>query len=161
MEEEQDDLSRVRAAFPGEILEAGTPFGDATIVVRPAALIPLMEALRLAPYEYALLLDLTVVDYPDRPERFEIVYHLLSIPRNRKIRVKLSVPESAPVVASLTGLWKNADWLEREAFDMFGVRFEGHPYLRRLFMYDGFEGYPLRKDYGLRHRQPLIPLRKP
>jgi NADH-quinone oxidoreductase subunit C len=108
-----------------------------------------------------MLLDLTVVDYPDRPERFELVYHLLSIPRNRRIRIKLSVPESASVVASLTGIWKNAEWLEREAFDMFGVRFEGHPYMKRLFMYDGFEGHPLRKDYGLRHRQPPIPLRKP
>jgi NADH-quinone oxidoreductase subunit C len=160
MEEEKDVLSSLRAAYPGDVLEAGAPFGDETIVIRPAALPAIMAALRQSPYEFTMLLDLTVVDYPDRPERFEVVYHLLSIPRNRRIRIKLSVPESAPVVASLTGLWKNAEWLEREAFDMFGVRFEGHPYLRRIFMYDGFEGHPLRKDYGLRHRQPRIPLRK-
>jgi NADH-quinone oxidoreductase subunit C len=149
MEEEKDVLSSLRAAYPGDVLEAGAPFGDETIVIRPAALPAIMAALRQSPYEFTMLLDLTVVDYPDRPERFEVVYHLLSIPRNRRIRIKLSVPESAPVVASLTGLWKNAEWLEREAFDMFGVRFEGHPYLRRIFM-----------DYGLRHRQPRIPLRK-
>jgi len=158
--EEKDVLSSLRGAYPGDVLEAGAPFGDETIVIRPAALPAIMGALRQSPYEFTMLLDLTVVDYPDRPERFEVVYHLLSIPRNRRIRIKLSVPESAPVVASLTGLWKNAEWLEREAFDMFGVRFEGHPYLRRIFMYDGFEGHPLRKDYGLRHRQPRIPLRK-
>ena len=159
--EEKDDLSALRAAWPGDIVDAGAPFGDMTIVIRPAALLAVMGALRAAPYSYTMLLDLTVVDYPDRPERFELVYHLLSIPRNRRIRIKLSVPESASVVASLTGIWKNAEWLEREAFDMFGVRFEGHPYMKRLFMYDGFEGHPLRKDYGLLHRQPPIPLRKP
>jgi NADH-quinone oxidoreductase subunit C len=158
--EEKDVLTALRAAFPGDVLEAGTPFGDATIVIRPGALLAILGALRASPYDFTMLLDLTVVDYPGRPERFEIVYHLLSIPRNRRIRIKLSVPESEPVVGSLTGMWKNAEWLEREAFDMFGVRFEGHPNLQRLFMYDGFEGYPLRKDYAVRHRQPRIPLRK-
>jgi NADH-quinone oxidoreductase subunit C len=120
-----------------------------------------MDVLRAAPHDFTMLLDLTVVDFPDRAARFEIVYHLLSISRNRRIRIKLSVGEANPAVASLTPIWKNADWLEREAYDMFGVTFEGHPYLRRLFMYDGFEGHPLRKDYGLRHRQPRLPLRKP
>jgi NADH-quinone oxidoreductase subunit C len=158
--EEKDILIGLRATFGGDVLDVSAPFGDETIVIRSAALLAIMGALRRSPYEFTMLLDLTVVDYPDRAERFEIVYHLLSIPRNRRIRIKLSVAESDPVVASLTGLWKNADWLECEAYDMFGVRFVGHPYLRRLFMYDGFEGHPLRKDYGLRHRQPRIPLRK-
>jgi NADH-quinone oxidoreductase subunit C len=159
MEEQDDVLSALRTAFPAAVLGASAPYGDATIVIRPEALLPVMEALKSA-HGYVMLLDLTVVDYPDRAERFEVVYHLLSLSRNARLRVKLSVPESAPVAASLTGLWKNADWLEREAFDMFGVRFEGHPNLTRLFMYDGFEGHPLRKDYALKHRQPLIALRK-
>ena len=157
--EEKDILSALRAAFPSDVLDTAAPYGDATAVVRAAALRPVMEAL-LRSHEFTMLLDLTVVDYPDRPERFEVVYHLLSLARNARLRIKLSVPEAAPVVASLAALWKNADWLEREAFDMFGVRFEGHPNLQRLFMYDGFEGHPLRKDYAVRHRQPRIPLRK-
>jgi NADH-quinone oxidoreductase subunit C len=159
--EEKNILTGLREALADRVLDASSPFGDDTIVIRPAALREVMDVLRAGPYDFTMLLDLTVVDFPDRAERFEIVYHLLSIPRNRRIRIKLSVGEANPAVASLTPIWKNADWLEREAFDMFGVTFEGHPYLRRLFMYDGFEGHPLRKDYGLRHRQPRLPLRKP
>jgi len=157
--EEKDVLSALRAAFPAGVLDTSAPFGDETAVIRPEALLPIVDALRTS-HEYVLLLDLTVVDYPERAERFEVIYHLLSLARNKRLRIKLSVPESAPAVASLTGLWKNADWLEREAFDMFGIRFEGHPHLTRLFMYDGFEGFPLRKDYPLKHRQPRIALRK-
>ncbi len=159
--EEKNVLTGLREALADRALDASSPFGDDTIVIRPSALREVMDVLRAAPYDFTMLLDLTVVDYPDRAERFEIVYHLLSISRNRRIRIKLSVGEVNPEVASLTPIWKNADWLEREAFDMFGVTFEGHPYLRRLFMYDGFEGHPLRKDYALRHRQPRLPLRKP
>jgi len=158
--EEKDVLTGIREALADRVLEASSPFGDDTLTIRPAALREVMDALRAAPHDFTMLLDLTVVDFPDRAERFEIVYHLLSISRNRRIRIKLSVGEANPAVASLTPVWKNADWLEREAYDMFGVTFEGHPYLRRLFMYDGFEGHPLRKDYGLRHRQPRLPLRK-
>jgi NADH-quinone oxidoreductase subunit C len=158
--EEKDLLTGLRTALADRVLEASSPFGDDTLVIRPAALREVMDVLRAVPHDFAMLLDLTVVDFPDRTERFEIVYHLLSLSRNRRIRIKLSVGESNPAVASLTPVWKNADWLEREAYDMFGVTFEGHPYLRRLFMYDGFEGHPLRKDYGLRHRQPRLPLRK-
>lgn len=159
--EEKNVLTGLREALTDRVLDASSPFGDDTIVIRPSALREVMDVLRAAPYDFTMLLDLTVVDFPDRAERFEIVYHLLSISRNRRIRIKLSVGEANPAVASLTPIWKNADWLEREAFDMFGVTFEGHPYLRRLFMYDGFEGHPLRKDYALRHRQPRLPLRKP
>jgi NADH-quinone oxidoreductase subunit C len=86
-----------------------------------------------------------------------MVYHFLSLETGLRLRLKARLQGAEPVVASLTGLWKNADWLEREVFDLFGVRFEGHPDLRRLLLYDGFEGHPLRKDYALRHRQPLIP----
>lgn len=159
--EEKNVLTGLREALADRVLDVSSPFGDDTIVIRPSALREVMDVLRAAPYDFTMLLDLTVVDFPDRAERFEIVYHLLSISRNRRIRIKLSVGEANPAVASLTPIWKNADWLEREAFDMFGVTFEGHPYLRRLFMYDGFEGHPLRKDYALRHRQPRLPLRKP
>jgi NADH-quinone oxidoreductase subunit C len=107
-----------------------------------------------------MLLDLTCVDYPERAERFEMVYHLFSFTQNRRLRIKARLPEKQPAIDSLTSLWSNANWLEREVYDMFGVHFHGHPDLRRIFMYDSFEGFPLRKDYPLRKRQPLIPLRK-
>jgi NADH-quinone oxidoreductase subunit C len=89
-----------------------------------------------------------------------MVYHVFALAAKRRLRIKLSLPDDRPSVDSLAPVWKNANWLEREVYDMFGIRFEGHPDLRRLFMYDGFEGHPLRKDYPLRKRQPLIPLRK-
>ena len=107
-----------------------------------------------------MLLDLTCVDYPDREPRFEMVYHFFSLSRNQRLRIKAGLDESDLRIASLTSLWRNADWLEREVYDHFGVQIEGHPDLRRLFMYDGFEGHPLRKDYPLRRRQPLIPLKE-
>jgi NADH-quinone oxidoreductase subunit C len=90
----------------------------------------------------------------------EMVYHFFSLSRKRRLRIKTGLDESDLRIASLTSLWKNANWLEREVYDLFGVHFEGHPDLRRIFMYDGFEGHPLRKDYPLRRRQPLIPLKE-
>jgi NADH-quinone oxidoreductase subunit C len=83
-----------------------------------------------------------------------MVYHLYSLDANGRVRVKVRLPADAPLLDSLAGLWRNANWLEREVYDMFGVVFRGHPDLKRILMYDGFEGFPLRKDYPLRRRQP-------
>ena len=157
--EQEKILTALQAAFPGAVLDASGFPDEPVIVIRPADLAPVMAFLKEEPRGYAMLLDLTCVDWPDRPERFEMVYHVFSLVSSKRIRVKASLPAEAPVIASLARLWKNADWLEREVFDMFGVRFEGHPNLGRLFMYDGFEGHPLRKDYPLRRRQPRIPMR--
>ena len=93
-------------------------------------------------------MEIAGVDYPDRPERFEVVYHLLSLTKNRRIRVKVSTDEATPV-PSVTGLWPVAGWLEREVFDMYGVAFAGNPDLRRILTDYGFEGYPQRKDFPL------------
>ncbi len=157
--EEKNILDDLKKRFAEDVLEASAPFGDETIVIGKDALLEIAEFLRNPPFAFTMLLDLTCVDYPGRTDRFEMVYHLFSLSRNERIRIKLALPEEAASVASLSGLWKNADWLEREAFDMFGVRFAGHPDLRRLFMDEGFDGHPLRKDYPLRKRQPRIPLR--
>ena len=118
-----------------------------------------MTALRDAPFDYAILLDLTCVDYPRRRDgsRWSII--CFPFRRNVRLRLKASLPAANPVVDSLAGLWKNADWLEREVFDMFGVAFVGHPDLRRILMYDGFEGHPLRKSYPWRKEQPRLPLK--
>jgi len=88
--------------------------------------------------------------------RFEVVYHLYSLEWNRRIRLKIALKEGALSLDSLTGLWKAADWFEREVYDMFGVQFKGHPNLKRILMYDSFEGHPLRKDYPVNKRQPII-----
>lgn len=157
---EQDKiLAALQAALPGAVLHVSGSSDEPVLSVRPRALAAVMAFLKEDPRGFSMLLDLTCVDWPDRPERFEMVYHLFSLASSRRIRVKAALPAADPAIASLTPLWKNADWLEREVFDMFGVRFEGHPDLRRLLMYDGFEGHPLRKDYPLRKRQPRIPMR--
>jgi NADH-quinone oxidoreductase subunit C len=144
----------------GDAVEAvSDSFGDPVLTVRRGSLLSSMTALRDAPFDYAVLLDLTCVDYVAAEGRFELVYHLFSLSRNIRLRLKASLPAATPVVDSLAGLWKNADWLEREVFDMFGIAFVGHPDLRRILMYDGFEGHPLRKSYPWRKEQPRLPLK--
>ena len=156
----QETLIEVLRAALGEALESvSDSFGDPVLTVRVGSLRTVMAALRAAPFDFAVLLDLTCVDHAAGEGRFELVYHLLSLSRNVRLRVKASVDAADPAVASLVGLWKNADWLEREVYDMFGVRFEGHPYLRRLLTYEGFEGHPLRKAYPWRLAQPRIPMK--
>ena len=149
----------IRAALGPAVEAVSDSFGDPVLVLRPEAVRPALAALREAPFDFAVLLDLTCVDFAASEGRFELVYHLYSLSRNVRLRLKASVPAADPAVASLAGLWKNAEWLEREVFDMFGVRFEGHPYLRRLLTYEGFEGHPLRKSYPWRLAQPRIPLK--
>jgi NADH-quinone oxidoreductase subunit C len=110
---------------------------------------------------FDVLMDLTAVDYQKYPgredgPRFEVVYHLYSLRGNHRVRIKVRVDEDDAVVPTAVPLWPIADWLEREVWDMFGVRFEGHPNLRRLLMYEEFVGHPLRKDYPINRRQPLI-----
>jgi NADH-quinone oxidoreductase subunit C len=134
-----EDLQR---KFPDSILSMKEQFGDDII-----------------PYAFTMLLDLTCVDYIGEQERYEMVYLLFSLSHKLRLRIKSRLSEGDLNIDSLTSMFKNANWLEREAYDMFGIDFRGHPYLRRLFMYDGFEGYPLRKDYPLRKQQPKIRLR--
>jgi NADH-quinone oxidoreductase subunit C len=110
---------------------------------------------------FEMLSDLTAVDYLGRVPRFEVVYQLYSVSLNHRLRVKVPVPEEDPVVPTATGLWKSARWAEREVWDMFGVRFAGHPDLRRILMYPEFTGHPLRKDYPVERREPLVPERDP
>jgi len=110
---------------------------------------------------FDMLMDLTAVDYlkyPGREDgpRFEVVYHLYSLAHNHRVRIKTRVDEDDAVVPSAVGLWPSANWFEREVWDMFGVRFSGHPNLMRLLLYEEFVGHPLRKDYPIDRRQPLI-----
>jgi NADH-quinone oxidoreductase subunit C len=150
-------LDRLRESFPEAILEASLPQGDATAVVRPEHLFRIMEFLKKDPrLDFNILVDITAVDYADREPRFDVVYHLLSLPNRRRLRIKVRVGEGEPFLSSVCPLWACANWLEREVWDMFGIRFAGHPDLRRILLYEEFQGHPLRKDYPIQKRQPRI-----
>lgn len=152
-ETRSEDLADIRdhiEAHHGESVRSiSETFGELTIEVRRAEILPIMAFLRDDPIcKFNLLIDLCGVDYPARERRFEIVYHLLSMSHNARIRVKCTTDENTPVM-SMVSLFPNADWYEREAFDMYGISFDQHPDLRRILTDYGFEGYPLRKDFPL------------
>ena len=136
---------RLRAAFPAATL--GEHVGELTLTIPRDALIDVATRLR-DDFAYEQLIDIAGVDFPERPERFEVNYQFLSLTANRRIRVKLPADEVQPV-ASLTGLWPCADWWEREVYDLYGVLFEGHPDLRRILTDYGFSGHPFRRDFPL------------
>ncbi len=141
----------VRSRFPaGSIVPAAADAGvdQPTWTVSREVLADLAHQLRDdRETRFDLLMDIAGVDFPDRPERFESVYHLYSVPRNARLRLRVPVAESDPVLPSLVPVWNAANWAEREVYDMFGLRFTGHPNLSRLLCHEAFQGHPLRKDY--------------
>jgi NADH-quinone oxidoreductase subunit C len=144
---ESDLTSALKARFGDRITGFSTYLGQNFLVCRPDAVVPVIEHLKLdADFDY--LVDVTAVDYPNRPERFDLVYIVYSFLRNQRLRVKTQIPEGFRP-QSVVGVHLTANWLEREAFDMFGIQFEGHPDLRRILMPDEWEGHPLRKDYSI------------
>ena len=161
MAEESPRIQYLSGKFGALILGSHALHSDETVVIRREGLLAIVHSLKEAPeLEFDFLADITAVDYLGKKEpRFEVVYHLLSLRSHRRLRVKVPVPEEEPEVDSLTPLWKGANWLEREVWDMFGIRFRGHPDLRRILLYEEFRGYPLRKDYPVNQRQPLVPER--
>ncbi len=158
--ENQKVIEALQEKFPQAVVEVSAQFGDDTLVIQKDALLEIMDFIYQKPYEFTMLLDLTCVDYMGETPRYQMVYHVSSLAHNLRLRLKAAVEEGDLTIDSLTGRWKNANWLEREVYDMFGIRFNRHPDMRRLFMYEGFEGHPLRKDYPLRKRQPCIQLRQ-
>ena len=155
-------LVRLRERLGDGVRETHEFRGDHTAVVTRETIVDALafcrddDALR-----FDLLVDVTAVDVvrlPGREDgpRFEVVYHLYSTAHNHRARLKVRVEEDDARVPTACGLWPIANWLEREVWDMFGVRFEGHPDLRRLLLYEEFVGHPLRKDYPMNRRQPLI-----
>jgi len=148
---------RIEEKFPQAVLDSHAQHGDETLILRKEAILDVARLLKEDPeLQFNFLMDITAVDYLGRHPRFEIVYHFLSLPFSRRLRIKLQSDDLYPTVKSLTPLWKTANWLERECFDLYGIRFEGHPNLTRIMLYEGFEGHPLRKDYPKTKRQPLI-----
>jgi NADH-quinone oxidoreductase subunit C len=127
-------------------LRSQEKFGELTIEIAPEKIVEACRFLK-ENLKYERLSTVTAVDrYPAEP-RFEVVYHLQSIARNERLRLKCRLPGENPKLDSVTGVWRAANWHEREAFDLFGIEFQGHPDLRRILMPDDWEGYPLRKDY--------------
>lgn len=142
-------VESVRAALGDAKAELSFAGGEAILHVLPGKIRATLEKLRDAPtLRFAQLMDICGVDYPDRAERFEIVYQLLSLEQNERLRVIVRADEKT-CVPSVTGVFPSAGWFEREVFDLFGVTFEDHPDLRRLLTDYGFEGHPLRRDFPL------------
>jgi NADH-quinone oxidoreductase subunit C len=140
-------LDEITPALGDVLVDSGIVRGELTIRVQASTVARVLTYLRDDPNcQFKLLVDLCGVDYPEREERFEVVYHLLSPRQNHRIRVKVSTDETTPV-PSVTGVFSSAMWYEREAWDLFGIYFSDHPDLRRLLTDYGFEGHPLRKDF--------------
>ena len=154
-------LRRLLDAFSGAVLATHAARGDATVVVDAARIVDVLRFLRDTPgLGFDMLMDLTAVDYAGHPDRdgprFEVVYHLLSSQQMQRLRVKAGVPEMPCQNDSCVAVRPAANWMEREVFDLYGVRFRNHPDLRRILLYEEFEGHPLRKDYPKERRQPLV-----
>jgi NADH-quinone oxidoreductase subunit C len=141
--------AHVQAAGGAGVIDHTIAFGELTINVRAADIAPVLAFLRDDPRcLFQTLVDICGVDYPEREQRFDVVYHLLSMRRNLRVRVKVRTDEVTPV-PTVTHLFPAANWFEREAFDMYGILFSDHPDLRRLLTDYGFSGFPLRKDFPL------------
>ncbi|MBA3448319.1 MAG: NADH-quinone oxidoreductase subunit C [Pseudaminobacter sp.] len=150
MSEALNDLgSYIREKLGGQVSDAIVAYGDLTLHVEAADIIGVVSFLRGdVQCQFTSIIDICGVDYPSRPKRFDVVYHFLSPRQNQRIRVKLMTDEET-LVPSITEVFPGADWFEREAYDLYGILFSGHPDLRRLLTDYGFEGHPLRKDFPL------------
>ncbi|MGB3552142.1 MAG: NADH-quinone oxidoreductase subunit C [Candidatus Binatus sp.] len=150
-------IEKIKARFGAQILDAQAARDEETFTIDRERAYDFFRALRdEADFDFNFLTDVTAVDWPERNPRFEVVYQLNSLNLAHRIRVKIRVDGADPWVPSVVGVWGAADWLERECFDMFGIVFKGHPDLRRILMYDSFQGHPLRKDYRYNERQPIV-----
>ena len=149
-EEALKDLAAyIKEKLDAQVEDAVIAYGELTLLVAVGDILPVLAFLRDdVQCQFISFIDLSGVDYPSREKRFDVVYHLLSPRQNQRIRVKLQTDEEKPV-PSITGIFPGAEWYEREAYDLYGILFSGHPDLRRILTDYGFEGHPLRKDFPL------------
>src|ERR1051326_31178 len=139
----------IAAALPGAVLSHKITLGELTLGIEPNEIVRAVKLLRDDPkFGFTVLIDVCGVDWPNRAKRFDVVYHLLSLTHNRRIRLKVETDEETPV-PSMVGVHPAANWFERETFDLYGIGFAEHPDLRRILTDYGFSGYPLRKDFPL------------
>jgi len=151
-------IDKVKLIYPKIIIDSHNFRGEQTITVTKESILELFKLLRDDPaLDFKFLMDLTAVDYLNRKDtRFEVVYHFYSLKHNSRLRIKSPVSEDDCTIDSISALWKTANWYEREVWDLYGIKFNGHPDLRRILLYEEFKGHPLRKDYPINKRQPLI-----
>ena len=152
-------LDQLKSQFGDAVLEVHSLCGDDTALVKKEKILEIARFLKEEPeLDFNILMDLTAVDYllMEKPHRFEVVYHFYSLAKNHRVRIKVPLTEDNLELESLTPIWPIANWFEREVWDMFGIKFQGHPNLKRILMYKEFAGHPLRKDYPVNKRQPLV-----
>ncbi len=149
-------LTKLTEKFPQSVLESAEFRAELTIVVKGEDIVSICTYLRDdAKLRFNFLSDLTAVDRLGRKPRFDVVYHLYSLEKNHRVRLKVGVDENESV-PSVTSVWGNANWYEREVFDLFGIKFDNHPDLRRILMPDDWEGHPLRKDFPLTREEVMF-----
>jgi NADH-quinone oxidoreductase subunit C len=151
-------IQKIKDRFGDAVLEDHSFRGDQTITLQKEKIVDVAQFLRDEPsLGMDFLMDLTAVDYMDRKkQRFEVVYHFYSSKHNHRVRLKIPVDEEDCLVDTLCPLYKSANWYEREVWDLYGIKFKGHPNMKRILLYEEFKGHPLRKDYPINKRQPLI-----
>lgn len=158
MVQENIIVKHIKARFPDSVLEVKSFRGEVTLIIKKEAIVEVCRFCRDDRYlQFNFLSDLCGVDKIAVNATFEVVYHLYSLPLNHRVRLKVLIPVSPgfePSAPSVTSVWPTANWHERETFDMFGIKFENHPDLRRILTPEGFVGYPFRKDYPVDKRQP-------
>jgi NADH-quinone oxidoreductase subunit C len=155
MDTEKKPVSeKLKERFPGAVKDVYSFRDQQTVVVDKKFIVDVCKFLKETPeFDFNFMVDLTAVDFPERDARFEMVYNLYSISQSKRIFIKANVDMEDLVIPSLTCLWESANWAEREVFDMFGIKFSGHPNLKRILMPDDFEGFPFRKEFPLYEEQ--------
>ena len=155
---EEKIIGRIREHYASVLIDSHDFRGDQTVTVKKNCGGEFFQFLRDdSELAFNFLMDITAVDYlSKKTERFEVVYHFYSLKHNHRLRVKIPVSVEDCSAESITPFWKTANWYEREIWDMYGIKFRNHPNLRRILMYEEFKGHPLRKDYPINKRQPLI-----
>ena len=149
------DLEAFKIKFADAVLETREENGQGIVLVKQQTLHDLLEFCKTDPrFKMNMLLDIVAVDFLGQAPRFEVIYLLYSIELKHRLRVKVRVGEGEELPTAVD-LWLSADWAEREVWDMFGIRFMGHPNLKRILMFEGFEGHPLRRDYPVNRRQKI------
>ena len=154
------DIEKLKTLSEAGITEAYLDKGQAVAVVRLSHVHQVLKSLREAQeWDFNFLMDVVAMDYLGKTPRFELIYLLYSLRHKHRLRLKVRLSEGESV-PSAVDIWKSADWAEREVWDMMGIRFTGHPNMKRILMYEGFEGHPLRKDYPINRRQKIPQIEK-